>query len=246
MVDLHTHILPQIDDGAGSCEEAVRLIKIEIASGVDTIALTPHYYIERDSSASFARKRDAAYAKLNDALQTAGVSVNLVKGAEVFLCPDALKYGNRNTLCYAHTGYMLVELPDTYFPEWAPEVLAAMLNSGVTPVLAHVERYDALINKPDMLFEIVRSGVLVQTNAGSLINESYKIRSALFRLIEHNLIHLIVSDTHSIDHRPPFLKTAMETIVDRYGSEKADYFVRNSRNIICNKKPVLYEPQQIK
>lgn len=243
MVDLHSHILPQVDDGACSCEEAVSLINMEIASGVDTIVLTPHYYIDRESSAAFARKREAAFAALNAALLAAGINVNLVLGAEVFLCPDIIKYGSRSILCYAHTGFMLVEFPSSYFPDWAPEVLLTMIDSGVTPVIAHVERYEALLRKPELLYGIVRGGALVQVNADSLVCGSFGTRSVLFTLMENNLIHFIVTDTHSVRRRPPLLHLAMETVIDRYGREKAEYFELNSRMVISNKKPLLYEPR---
>ena len=141
---------------------------------------------------------------------------------------------------------MLVELPDYYQPDWVSEVLYGLHLDGITPVVAHVERYPYLMKYPQKLYEIICGEALTQINADTLIYGGARIRSKLFRLMEHDLVHIIATDTHSVMHRPPNLRCARNMIIDRYGEDVAVDFDRNCRAILENRPPDIAPPQLIK
>ena len=243
MVDLHTHILPDMDDGASSCTESVRLLEMELNGGVDTVALTPHFVFGRESVASFAQRRAQAIEKLRTAAFHAGLAVGLVEGAEVFLSPEVLKADDKRLLCYRNTGFMLVELPDYYEPEWLPDVLAGLRQEGITPVVAHIERYPYLLREPQKLIDMIGGGALMQINADALLRGGRHMRARIYRLMEHDMVHIIASDTHSAVRRPPNLGEAYRLLAQRYiGGEEA-YFGANSRAVLENRAPEIAAPR---
>ena len=184
MIDFHTHILPGIDDGAKSLEESLSLLKMEQEQGVDTIVLTPHYFHERQSLDEFLQQRNTAYEQLRHAARQ---------------------------LCFSRDGLILVELPFQICPPNVEQTLTLMQMNGMIPVLAHVERYPYLRQNPELLYRWISKGAFAQANADSLLAER---EGALFILagIRHGLIHLLGSDTHSVDKRPPRLREAMELL----------------------------------
>jgi protein-tyrosine phosphatase len=246
MVDLHSHILPAVDDGPACCEESVRLIKMELANGVDAVALTPHFETGSESVTSFAIRRAKALEKLQYALRCEKIQIRLVEGAEVFLSPEILTSSYKMSLCYDGTPFMLVELPYYDQPEWLTEIFRGLHFEGIIPVLAHVERYVYLMRQPEMIYDLVRGGALIQCNADALVFGSRRIRSAIFKLMEHHLVHVIATDAHSLEYRPPCFKVAMNFLIDRYGEEKAAYFNAISRSILSNQIPQPDEPIKIK
>jgi protein-tyrosine phosphatase len=245
MVDLHSHILPGIDDGAKDLNEAVSLIKMELSCGVDTVAATPHFNFEHDHIEEFILKRHKALRSLKNALALMGIDVKISEGAEVYLSPRILEDRLKNQLCYSGTNYMLVEFPMASFPEWIPQVLYRLKLEGITPVIAHVERYPYIQKHPDILYDIVNAGSITQVNAASLVLDSRKMRNIIFKYMKHNMIHIIASDAHSVNHRPPVIDKAMQVIEKKFGSEMAKYYKINSEAIIANRQRELLETVEI-
>jgi len=245
MVDLHSHVLPDIDDGAKDLSEAVNLIRMELSCGVDTIVATPHFNFEHDHIEEFILKRQKALKSLKDALTSIDIDVNIIEGAEVYLSPRILEDRLKNELCYSGTNYMLVEFLMERFPEWIPQVLYRLKLEGITPVIAHVERYPYIQKHPDILYHIVDAGSITQVNAASLVLDSHKMRNIIFNYMKHNLIHIIASDAHSVNHRPPVIDKAMQVIEKKFGSEIAEYYKFNSEAIIANRQLELLESVEI-
>jgi protein-tyrosine phosphatase len=245
MVDLHSHILPDIDDGAKDLDEAVSLIKMELSCGIDTIVATPHFDFEHDHIEEFLLKRQNALKSLKNTLTLMDIDVKISEGAEVYLSPRILEDKLKNQLCYAGTNYMLVELPMVSFPEWIPQVLYQLKLEGITPVIAHVERYPYIQKHPDILYDIVNAGSITQVNAASLVLDSHKMRNIIFNFMKHNLIHIIASDAHSVNHRPPVIDKAMQVIEKRFGNEMTEYFKINSEAIVANLELELLEAVEI-
>ncbi|MDR3644861.1 MAG: hypothetical protein P4M02_07300 [Clostridia bacterium] len=246
MVDLHTHILPCFDDGSKSCEETVQLIKMEVDDGVKTIALTPHFMYTRYPISEFVQKRSQSCEAVKKALSLSNMRINIITGAEVLLCPEMLNAGDLKELCYSNTDFMLVELPVDYYRGWIPEVLYQLKLRGITPVVAHVERYPYFVQHAEILYDLVLSGSIAQINADSAIAADHKKRSFISNLIEHNLVHIVSSDAHSLSHRPPRLREAMQIIEKKYGSDVADYYKTNSDRIADNQEPEWWEPVKIR
>lgn len=240
MVDLHSHILPCFDDGSKSYEETEKLIKMEADAGVEKIALTPHYLFGH-SLEKFIKKRQDTFESLKQQLVSDN-NIDLILGAEVKLSREMLDESNIKELCYTNSDYMLVELPMSYYREWIPDVLYNLKIKGITPVIAHVERYNYFLKNIDLLYDIISAGSIAQINADSVIHPNWFIKN----LLKNNFVHIIATDSHSVDKRPPRLKQAMQIIEKKYGTDYANYLKENSNMIVQNKEPELLEPIKFK
>ena len=246
MIDLHTHILPQLDDGSSSFEESLEMANIAVEDGIATVGATPHLfrngYFYSDLSIIEERRKE-----LNSFLISRKNPLEVLSGAEVHLSHDILEQidKNRKYLTINNTSYLFVEFPsDCIFPR-IKELFFEIMTDGIIPVIAHPERNSVFARKPEILYELIEMGALAQLNAGSLTgNYGMNVYHQALYLLRMNYIHLIGSDAHDTHSRPPILSRARETASKVIGKEKALLLVReNPKAIIEDKKiPLLEEP----
>lgn len=225
MLDLHTHILPGMDDGSRSIEQSIAMLQLETEQGVDTVVLTPHYDAEREAPADFARRRAEAEFQLRGALGFHPGLPSLLCGAEVAYFEGLSHVADLQPLCIGQTGTMLVEMP---FCPWNRRMLGDLFElqqrHGIRPILAHIERYRAF--QPAGTFEELRqSGVWLQCNASFFLR--WQTRSQAMSLLRQHLVHFIASDCHSLDHRPPNVGSAMERVEKKLGAEAVAFLAQN-------------------
>lgn len=244
MVDLHSHILPGVDDGAKTPDEAVALLREELAGGVERIALTPHFNAERSTVEAFCRKREAAFGQLQAAVSGAGLEVELKLGAEVFFSSE-LPQLELEPLCLAGTPYLLVEFSPSFYPMWAKDIFYELQLRGMAPILAHVERYPYMLSDPRRLYELACAGVLMQVNAGSLVKGGSRA-GMLQKLLRWGLVQLISTDTHSMEKRPPLLPQALHKAESLCGAAAAARLVQAGQAVFDGLDPDLPEPQMPK
>ena len=200
MIDLHTHILPCIDDGAQTEEISVEMLKREIEQGVKTVVFTPHYYGKKHSPQEFLVKRNEAYEKIKNAVEEMGISVRL--GAEVYFSSQKIASNHElEKLAIEGTNYILIELPLSMV--WAEGLFDRLRDFAQTsdfiPIIAHVERYAEIQKTPKYLMTLVNSGCLLQVNADSFLNET--TRKFAFLLLEKGLVHCLATDSHDLTNR---------------------------------------------
>lgn len=246
MTDLHCHILPGIDDGARDVATSLELLKIEKESGVDHIIFTPHFYCEEESVEDFLEKRNAAYDCLMTALldNPYGVSAEDFEfklGAEVKFSP-MLSQIDPTKLCYTDTSYMLIELSFSRRPQFLSDVIYDIRSAGITPILAHVERYPYLLENMEEIYDMVCSGMVIQTNAKTLIDGD-KQTAMLMKMIDCNLVHVVSSDTHSVHRRPPDLANGISAVHSKLGDDTAERLVSNGDQIFYNDDIACLEPR---
>ncbi len=221
MIDFHTHILPEFDDGASSVEESVEMIQELVNQGVKAIVSTSHYYMQEESIDSYIDRRNKAYDKLITYANNNNIKLpKIILGAEVLFSP-LLCDVDCKPLCIENTPYMLLEMPYTKFSGSHFKSLENFLNiSGVQCILAHVERYYHF-NDDKNVQRLVSHDVLCQINAGSVIDR--KLRKKTIRLIKNDCAHFLGSDTHNMSTRKPNIAEAMK-ILDKkkLGSELMD------------------------
>ena len=203
LVDLHCHILPGIDDGAKNLDVSMALLNKEIRDGVAGIVFTPHFHYERISVEDFAAKRKAAFLKVAKAARENGLPLTAKMGAEVYFT-TALPSLEWSVLAFAKSNYILIEFPTTCHPAGIDETLYGVRQRGYTPILAHVERYPFVAEDPTLLYNWVSEGCLAQINASGLLREC-RTAHWLQKLLDWNLVHLLCTDAHSMDTRPPNL-----------------------------------------
>lgn len=203
MVDFHTHILPGIDDGSESVEESLQMLRAEKEQGISRVVLTPHFYPQKDILESFLKKREEAFALLQQAAGGEDLP-ELVLGAEVYYYPGMSESGALQELTVAKTGCVLVEMP---FASWTKDMYRELENihvrQGLTPIVAHIDRYIPPWRTRGIPERLQELPVLVQANAGFFT--SWLTGSLAKRLLKEKKIHLLGSDCHDMTHRPPCL-----------------------------------------
>lgn len=214
MTDLHTHILPHMDDGASSTAISLSMLRIEAEQSVTGVALTPHFYVARESTTQFLSRRKAAWERLSERMEReSGPFPDLVLGAEVAWAPHMDRMDDMELLCLGRSRYLLLELP---FTPWSGSMLDQLYNfvsrSGVTPVLAHLERY-LRTQRAEHIQELYRMNVPIQISAGSLLRpiERWRCRG----LLRSGRSVLLASDCHNLERRAPNLAPAAAAIKKR-------------------------------
>ena len=220
MIDLHCHILPGIDDGSKSTSESLVMAKLAFEDGIRTIVATPHTL---DGTYLNPLHRIAqGVLFLQEALNENRVELKVCIGADVHLCPgmaDRIKKGDVGTI--NNTGkYFLLELPPQTIPSGVKEEIFALKVLGITPIITHPERHPAILRDMALLYDFVAMGALSQITAMSLTGEFGEgVQRCAQELLKHRLVHVIASDAHSADSRPPLLSRAVNEAAELTGSE---------------------------
>ena len=221
MTDLHTHILPAMDDGPKDMSAALALLEQEWQQGVRNVALTSHYHCEAEALDAFLARREQAFSALS---ATAPRGMTLKRGCEVFFSPELLRLDVRK-LCLEGTAYLLLELPILQKPAFLNEVLLGLAARGIVPLIAHVERYVYVQRDPRLLREWIDLGARIQVNAGS---------DAAFtrKLLRWGLVHVMASDAHHVTHRPANLSTGLAQL----NGEDAARLKRNAELLFAGQR----------
>ncbi len=198
-VDYHTHILPKMDDGAKDVDTSLEMIKMLKSQGVDTIVSTSHFYSHRESIASFKERRKKRYEEIMERNPEVG---NIILGAEVAIEMGLSEKKGLETLRMGDTEYILLELPYApYSSRIEEEITNIQLGLGLTPIIAHINRYTASYTENQMKSILELSGVVYQIN-----NEVFKSWGGtrfVMNLIKQGYPLIFGSDTHNTDSRKP-------------------------------------------
>lgn len=237
MIDLHTHFLPNVDDGSDSIEESVRMAELAVQEGVSHAVVTPHhnrYWVTNPKDKVLERIKE-----VEAAVNKAGIPLTFSPSQEIrmneeFL--DELLAGNYLPLDKKGK-YYLVEFSWRDFPTFAKKYLKTMLEEGMIPVIAHPERQRAFLDDPELLPSLIKMGCIAQVTATSVIGGySREIEQAAHQMMRDNLIHTIASDAHNTSDRPFNLTPALERLETDYGANYRDYLVDNARRIFESKE----------
>ena len=221
-VDVHCHILPGIDDGASSFEEALKMAEIAAADGIREIIATPHVTDNSRPPEELNRHVDA----LNELLVSEGIPVGIYTGAEVAVSLEPTLF-RRFTLNQGN--FVLIELPHNYLPSLTPNLLSYVASDGLVPIIAHPERNLGIIRNPDAFIQILSPHVCVQITAGSLTGDfgvDAKLCAEL--LLDAGRVDIIASDAHSAGDRPPVLSGAFDIAAKQVGEKTALRMVREN------------------
>ncbi len=242
--DLHTHILHGMDDGAKTIADSITLLKREIASGIDAVALTSHFCTDWDTVDHYVERRDRAFLQLQQAVREENLPVKLIPAAEI-LYSSALTDMDLSKLCYAGTKTLLIELLPNAYPAGFERFLFQMGTKGYTILIAHIDRYPYLLDSPRLLCQWVEQGCYCHVNASAVL---YHRRTLAFTAaaVRHGLVHLIASDTHSIEKRPPLMREAFSLLQKRCQSEQIEWLKQNPALLLQSKRLLSPPPSEIK
>jgi protein-tyrosine phosphatase len=240
VIDLHSHILPGLDDGVRTLDEACDLAYAAVAEGIQVIAATPHVRADYPTTVEMM---EAGVAELRAALLAESIDLQVVHGAEIDLgLLWAVPRGELRRFTLAQTGrYLLLEFPYRGWPVALSSSVSALVEQGVTPLLAHPERNPEVQDRPERLEELVSAGAIVQVTAASLDGRLDRAaQSAAERLLELGLVHVLASDAHA----PHIRKAGLAAAAARIGDESlARYLTVESPGAIIAGDPVSERPQ---
>jgi protein-tyrosine phosphatase len=221
MIDLHCHLVPGIDDGAPDLETALKMARIAVADGIEVTACTPHIY-----PGLYENDRDgivAAVAALQSVLDDEGIALRLTTGADVHLTPDlleGLQAGRLPTL--ADSRYLLLEPPHHVAPPRFEETIFRLMSEGYVPVVTHPERLSWIETHYDIFVRLAQRGAWMQITAGSITGRFGKRpRAWAERMLDEGLVHIVATDAHRAQQRPPLLAEARDAVARRLGDAEA-------------------------
>ncbi len=251
MIDLHTHILPGLDDGAKTLEESVQMCWRSYRDGVRTIVATPHtlnglYLNDRDiillkvqelnealkkfgvRSSEFGVQKPQSVTKSfslnNSEIRNPQSELKILPGSDIRLCENTLSHLDLGKVMTIDDNkkYLFLEFPFQGVPYQAEEIIFQVMQRGMIPIITHPERNIDLGQRPRRYYEMIRMGCLGQVTAMSLTGEfGRKVREVAERLVTNRLIHFIASDAHSSDGRPPILSEGVRVAGKIVGKEEA-------------------------
>lgn len=230
MTDLHTHILPGMDDGAKDVKTSLAMLRAQQEQGMTGLALTPHFYRDEERPERFFARRKESWKRLLEKLDETQEDVpSLALGAEVSWVPGLHRWDDLRRYCIGYSPYLLLELPDAPWRSGMLDELYDLAGSGeIVPVLAHLERYFGS-QKSDHVEHLLGMGVPVQISAGSMLHMLERMRLA--KRIRSNPDCLLISDCHNLTSRPPNLLQGMKAAEKSLGTEQIARMKANSRKI---------------
>lgn len=238
MIDLHSHILPGIDDGSPDLETSLEMARIAVADGTATLACTPHIQpgVYDNSTATI----QPAINTLQQALNDADIPLKLVIGADVHVSPDLparLTAGHIPSL--AGSRYFLFEPPHHVCPPHLDRLAAALLKQGYVPILTHPERLTWLERNYTIVEQLNDMGVAIQITAQA-ITGGFGKRAQYWseRMLDEGRVAIIASDAHSPRHRPPGLSAARDVVAMRLDETSASRMVQGNPALILANQPL--------
>lgn len=237
MIDIHTHILPGMDDGARNTEESTKLVEALYYQGISLIVLTPHFYPHRESLESFLCRREKSYELIRKHYINIdfNLSVEFVVASETLLSENLLWNDDISELCMGDTNYLLLELPFT--KEWSHRVYkmieGLMGKFGIRPIIAHIERYPAInrrAEREDILKNLSDIGCMFQIDTDSVTN--IRTRHSMLKLIKSGWVDFVGSDCHDTTVRKPQFDKFNEIIQKKLGQEYLYNFEKNAKKVL--------------
>lgn len=241
MIDIHTHILPMVDDGASSFDEAVDMAIMAVESGVEAIVATPHSNHDVGFVNYESEHLAALYDRLCTMLKEMNIPLQLYRGMELWASTDIvdkLSYGKLLTL--NRTRYTLVEFAFDEEPWWIEAILKEVILAGYIPIIAHPERYYCVQETPNHLYEWRKMGAFAQMNKESILGRLGRHTAATAEmLLKHNLINCLASDAHHA-----YTRTTDMTALNRYMENN---FALGYRDLLMKTNPqAILEGQPLK
>lgn len=211
--DFHTHVLPEIDDGAKNLEMSLQMLKLLKKQGADVVAATPHYYAHKQSIADFCQKRGEALSRIADT-QTDGLP-EIAVGAEVYL-ERGIKREDLHPLCIQNTSYILIEMPYMHYASWMlEEVYQLSIEQSLIPIFAHLDRYYTFYSKDDIQEILDFDDAIVQVNHSALF--THKGLKTVLNWIKEGYPIITGSDCHDLSSRAPDDKDAISVLKSKMG-----------------------------
>lgn len=242
MIDIHCHILPEVDDGPKSWEAAVEMCRLAAADGISHVVATPH------ANNRYIYERDYLAELLGELRERVGPAPQFSLGCDFHLSFENLErvLEQPHTYTIGETNYLLVELSNYSIPTQLADCFRRLGDRGLTPILTHPERNPILQQTPQRVLEYADQGCLVQVTASSLTGFWGERPEIVARwLLDRSAVHVLASDAHDTRHRVPILSEARAVAAQIVGAEYADALVDGNPGAIVKGQPIPYCPRPV-
>ena len=221
-IDIHSHILPGMDDGSRSMGQTLRMLETAVSEGITTMIATPHNMPGKGCPAGSVVR--GKVKELGRMAEEEGIPVEIVAGTEYYYREEVLDIlESEDAVTLGNSDCVLVEFEPMAERNYIRNALRNILGLGYTPVIAHVERYAKLMEDISVLYDMRKNGILVQVNAMSVTGDNGRqAKKDVKSLLKKELVDFVATDAHSDGRRSPFLQKCADILYKKYGAEYAD------------------------
>lgn len=240
MVDIHSHFLPGIDDGAKNWDVALSMVRMAAEDGITHIVATPHCNDE------YNYDRAASLELLKKLREQCGVTMDFSLGCDFHFSIENIEAAleRPERFCIGNTDYLLIEFSDFAISPFTGDALLRFIRAGVTPIITHPERNAVLQRRPQSIRDFAANGCVIQVTANSVTGYwGERPRKLAEYLLDHACVHVIASDAHDLSRRPPVLSKAHRAIGEKYGHEIAQALCQDNPRAIVNNRALPYFPE---
>lgn len=230
MLDIHSHILPGVDDGSKSLDESVKILEMMKEQGITDVIATPHFYAFRENLEEYLKKIQYSYNQLKSYIEGMNLP-NVFLGTEVLYYYNIGESESVYNFTFGNTMYLLLELTNSSIgADLFKDIRNLRDKKGIIPVIAHIERYHKSSNFRKLLKFIDKEHILAQVNASSLFDSNYS--KITLKLIKKGYITYIATDSHSATGRIPMMNRALKFISNHIGNHYSGALIRNSEKML--------------
>lgn len=244
MIDIHSHVLPYVDDGADDIAQAIEMLEIASQGSTKGIVLTPHSNLyEYDKNLLF--ELEYVFDAFKKKVEKEELPIKIFLGGEVFAGDDILEYAEKHTLpTINNSRFMLIEFDFFETIQRIENIVSTLSELGYVPIVAHPERYECIKKFPSLSLEIMNNGGLLQLNKGSITGEfGFSTKETAYELINHKTVQFVASDAHSTDFRNTDMEAAFNIVSDDFGETTANnLFCKYPQSVINNERFAISRP----
>lgn len=243
MIDIHCHILPNVDDGSESLEESIEMAKIAESEGITKIVNTSHCHF--DFKYKKGNELKLELEKFNQALKEENINIEVLLGNELYYTSDLIeRFDELDFFSMNNSKYILMEFSPINFPKNIEDVIYEIKIRGYIPIIAHAERYKQVQEDVNIVLDCIKEGALIQVNASSILGKNgEKAEDTSKKLLDNNMVHFVATDAHSSNRRRPLIKDSYNYILKNYGKEVAEkLFIENPTSVIENRDISILNP----
>ena len=243
MIDIHCHILPNVDDGSESLEESIEMAKIAESEGITKIVNTSHCHF--DFKYKKGNELKLELEKFNQVLKEENINIEVLLGNELYYTSDLIeRFDELDFFSMNNSKYILMEFSPINFPKNIEDVIYEIKIRGYIPIIAHAERYKQVQEDVNIVLDCIKEGALIQVNASSILGKNgEKAEDTSKKLLDNNMVHFVATDAHSSNRRRPLIKDSYNYILKNYGKEVAEkLFIENPTSVIENRDISILNP----
>ena len=244
MIDLHCHILPDLDDGSRSWEESLVMARLAAEDGIQVVVATPHLFRYKMINLKELNHKEVILHRINEfqkKLAEENIPLTILPGCDFPLSLEALELLDADQVLTINDGkrYLLLEMPDLCVPPATPDICFRLQSQGITPIITHPERHFVFQEKPEKLARLIDLGCLVQLTAGSLTGMFGRLVEKVSRtMVKKGYVHLLASDAHSARSRQPLLGPGVAKLSRLMGKDTAIAMVTTIPEKIIKGEPL--------